>query len=443
MSRVPPRATSPRASSARSDSPRSSSPRRAPAVLGTALVAALAISAVPGPRAAASPARATQAPVTQPAPVPDDALGEDRIHPDLVDVPVDSPAHRDAVGRLRATESAIADAQRRITSAEASLVELRTAEAALVAEIDLAAKRRDKSLARIEELHGEVRQLAVASYVRGGVGTVVDAGLDLSGSSDDLEAGVLVHAFGAAQFDALAAHEEVVVATTATIERQTPVLAAVRDEITATDAALERARRDEAAATERLGPDRERVAEARVLAGVVGLDMPLVVLDAYYRAAAQMGAENPACGLRWEALAGIGRTESNHGAYRGASVAADGAVTPPIRGIPLDGSNGTAVVGDTDGGALDGDPGVDRAVGPMQFIPGSWRMLGRDGNGDGVADPDNLYDAALAAAGLLCRQGPGLDGEEGLRRATFTYNRSEEYVRIVVERTYAYDTFGL
>ena len=113
--------------------------------------------------------------------------------------------------------------------------------------------------------------------------------------------------------------------------------------------------------------------------------------------------ERPECGLRWTGLAGIGKVESGHGTYGGSRLSATGDTSQPIIGIPLDGSAGTAAIGDTDGGELDGDPTTDRAVGPMQFIPGSWRSLGRDGNGDGRADPSNIYDAALAAAGLLCR----------------------------------------
>ena len=35
----------------------------------------------------------------------------------------------------------------------------------------------------------------------------------------------------------------------------------------------------------------------------------------------------------------------------------------------------------------------------MQFIPTTWRSLGRDGNADRVADPNNLFDAAVSAAG--------------------------------------------
>lgn len=53
---------------------------------------------------------------------------------------------------------------------------------------------------------------------------------------------------------------------------------------------------------------------------------------------------------------------------------------------------------DTDRGSLDRDPTYDRAVGPMQFIPGTWRRVGVDANGDGVKDPQDIGDAATAAA---------------------------------------------
>ena len=32
----------------------------------------------------------------------------------------------------------------------------------------------------------------------------------------------------------------------------------------------------------------------------------------------------------------------------------------------------------------------------MQFIPSTWAGWGVDGNGDGIADPFNIYDAAAA-----------------------------------------------
>ena len=44
--------------------------------------------------------------------------------------------------------------------------------------------------------------------------------------------------------------------------------------------------------------------------------MSTVAYDAYRKAEATLAAEQPACGLRWELLAAIGKTESNHGVGR-------------------------------------------------------------------------------------------------------------------------------
>ena len=95
----------------------------------------------------------------------------------------------------------------------------------------------------------------------------------------------------------------------------------------------------------------------------------------------------PGCGIGWTTLAGIGSVESRHGTYDGSSVDAFGQVAPIIRGIPLDGGPGVAEIPDTDGGAMDGDPVHDRAMGPMQFIPETWLKWGVDANGDGRVDP--------------------------------------------------------
>jgi membrane-bound lytic murein transglycosylase B len=103
-----------------------------------------------------------------------------------------------------------------------------------------------------------------------------------------------------------------------------------------------------------------------------------------------------------------------------------------IIGIQLNGTKETAVVGDSDGGAIDGDPSFDRAVGPMQFIPQTWRRFQADGNEDGDTSPFNLYDATLAAARYLCTASSGLDGDPGLRAAYFSYNHSLPYVESVL-----------
>ena len=171
-------------------------------------------------------------------------------------------------------------------------------------------------------------------------------------------------------------------------------------------------------------------------------DIPPIVFQAYASAAAEAGTIAPGCNLRPAILAGIGYVESGHGTHGGAVADGNGDVRPPIIGIPLDGSNGTAAISDSDGGRWDGDTAWDRAVGPMQFIPSSWRTHGRDGNRDGVGDPHNVFDAALGAVSHLCASSPvDLDAsEQALRDALFGYNRSIVYVDQVVERIQFYDT---
>ena len=168
------------------------------------------------------------------------------------------------------------------------------------------------------------------------------------------------------------------------------------------------------------------------------LDIPVVALEAYGHAAAVLAATRPECGLAWTTLAGIGSVESRHGRHGGASLAPDGTATPEIRGVPLDGSPGLAEIRDTDGGRLDGDPLLDRAMGPMQFIPETWERWGVDANGDGVADPDNIDDAALSAGRYLCERGGDLDSAEGWTRALMAYNLSGEYMTLVRDRAAAY-----
>jgi len=171
-------------------------------------------------------------------------------------------------------------------------------------------------------------------------------------------------------------------------------------------------------------------------------DFSEVVLDAYVLAAEQMSTERPGCHLRWELLAGIGRVESFHGRIFGNSVGEDGNVRPGIRGPALDGVS-FALIRDSDGGRWDGDTVHDRAVGPMQFIPTSWQAYGRDGNLDGAADPHNYFDAALAAAELLCSHSYDLRTGNGLYRAVLSYNASTAYVTAVLGHMARYGELGL
>ncbi len=165
--------------------------------------------------------------------------------------------------------------------------------------------------------------------------------------------------------------------------------------------------------------------------GLVSSGVPVRVLQAYLAAASVTARRQPSCHLSWTLLAGIGRVESNHGRHGGNRIGQDGVVRPGIFGPRLDGSAGTAVIRDTDGGRYDGDAGYDRAVGPMQFIPGTWRGYGTDANGDGRADPQNMDDAALSAGRYLCASGHDLATAAGRWSAILTYNYSNDYAATV------------
>lgn len=181
--------------------------------------------------------------------------------------------------------------------------------------------------------------------------------------------------------------------------------------------------------------------ELRWSAEVVGSDIPLLMLVAYHRAAAAMGEEQPRCQIEWTLLAGVGRAESNHARYGGARADLVGDLSRKIVGPRLDGVEFQEIF-DTDGGRLDGDVEYDRAVGPMQFIPGTWRTFGRDGNGDGDKDPQNVFDATLAAADYLCQSGP-LAGVDRMRVALLSYNQSDVYGEAVLASWRRYERLGL
>ena len=168
------------------------------------------------------------------------------------------------------------------------------------------------------------------------------------------------------------------------------------------------------------------------------LGIPATALEAYAYAARVAEVENPDCHLSWTTLAGIGMVESHNGTYRGSTISPNGDVAPPIRGVRLDGSMGNLEILDSDSGRLDGDPGLDRAMGPMQFIPETWRLYGVDANNDGDVSPDNFDDAALSAAGYLCWRGKDLAKPRGWMNALRAYNFSEQYARTVRDWATAY-----
>ncbi|NEC63471.1 lytic transglycosylase domain-containing protein [Streptomyces sp. SID9727] len=157
--------------------------------------------------------------------------------------------------------------------------------------------------------------------------------------------------------------------------------------------------------------------------------IPATVLAAYRKAEATIGRSDLGCRLPWQLLAAIGKVESGHAA--GGRVDEKGTTVSPILGPVLNGA-GFAHIPDSDGGAYDGDATYDRAVGPMQFIPSTWAHWGRDGNGDGRRDPNNVYDAALAAGAYLCAGTRDLSVPSDMNRAILSYNHSEAYLRTVL-----------
>lgn len=162
-------------------------------------------------------------------------------------------------------------------------------------------------------------------------------------------------------------------------------------------------------------------------------EVPARALEAYAGSALRQGQDRPECGLGWNTLAGIGQVESRHGTYGGSSLGEDGRATPPIIGVALDGGEGVAEIPDTDDGELDGDDEWDRAVGPMQFIPATWELYAQDGSSGDREEPDpqNIDDAALAAAVFLCSRDQDLTDDDDFSSVVGDYNRSVEYINDV------------
>ena len=166
--------------------------------------------------------------------------------------------------------------------------------------------------------------------------------------------------------------------------------------------------------------------------------IPVRALEAYRVAATLVGSADPSCHIDWALLGAIGRVESDHARFGGNQLDSSGVAQPGIFGIALDGSHGTALILDTDHGRLDRDTVFDRAVGPMQFIPSTWRVAGVDANGDGVKDPQNMADAAAATAVYLCSGGGDLSRPDVLRSAILRYNASDSYAATVTAIASAY-----
>ena len=164
--------------------------------------------------------------------------------------------------------------------------------------------------------------------------------------------------------------------------------------------------------------------------------IPAPAVRAY--ATAQL-TEPAGCDVGWTTLAGIGWVESQHGTIDGRTLGEDGHSSTPVLGPTLDGRGKVAAIPATpETSAWHGDQQWDHAVGPLQFIPSTWETWSTDGDGDGTADPNDLDDAAAAAARYLCADGYDLRTGAGWAAAVFAYNHAQSYVDAVYAAATAY-----
>ncbi|MET8835655.1 lytic murein transglycosylase, partial [Micromonospora sp. NPDC004540] len=166
--------------------------------------------------------------------------------------------------------------------------------------------------------------------------------------------------------------------------------------------------------------------------------IPLVAVQAYGYAELVLAQTQRSCQLSWTTLAAIGYVESAHGSANNATLRPDGVAAPEILGAPLDGQGGRSRIVDTDQGQLDHDRVYDKALGPMQFIPSTWQEIGADADNDGVKNPHDIDDAALAAGRYLCKGGRNMTIPGDWWGAILSYNDVRRYAQDVFDKADEY-----
>ena len=131
--------------------------------------------------------------------------------------------------------------------------------------------------------------------------------------------------------------------------------------------------------------------------------IPSAALAAYQRAETVINAADTTCHLPWQLVAAIGRVESDHGRVHGSHLDEQrarpaGDLRAASRRDPGHRAHRRHRRRDCSTATND----FDRAVGPMQFIPSTWSVVGVDADGDTQRDPQDIDDAALATAVYLC-----------------------------------------
>ena len=338
-----------------------------------------------------------------------------------------------AAAELRATESALRKARATERTVARKLLPFGRTLSERRAYLDALAGQHRAVFDQLVDARTKVKKMSIAGYMRGGDTQPVDYLLRATDPVDLERRRTIVETATEARNAAVKGYA---VAQRGSSGKLQAAVRSVEEAQAAFDLAA--AELDSAAAIAgilafEVEEKRQLLDHANAAATIGTTDIPRLFHDAYRKAAATLAKRAPQCRVPWTAIAAIGKVESNHGRYRGSQFALNGDVYPRILGIPLDGTR-SALIRDTDLGVMDTDLEFDRAVGPMQFIPSTWIRIDEDGNGDQVSDPNNVYDAALGTAAYLCRAVPsgGLDTDEGLRPAFFSYNHSDAYVEKVL-----------
>jgi membrane-bound lytic murein transglycosylase B len=167
--------------------------------------------------------------------------------------------------------------------------------------------------------------------------------------------------------------------------------------------------------------------------------VPTVAMAAYGYAQLSLESTKPQCHLNWATLAGIGEVESQNGQKGGAVLSPTGRSIPAILGPALDGNDGRELVRDTDAGAFDGDPNFDHRMGPLGILPAAWKLYAIDADADGILDPYDVDDSALAMARLLCSSGQDLSTFDGWTKAIALQHSGDAYAKSVFD---AADSYG-
>ncbi len=352
----------------------------------------------------------------------DDTTRAAHIDPTLDRIAVASSEHDAAMADLDATRATLRDQRAQREDLRERVADLARERERLEAAIERDTTVRDAADAELVVLDARLRGLALQAYVGGtddaadrAVWALDDAAFLAARSSTTLRDAVLQtsHADYERHAGIRAEAEARIERSTAESTRAADELERTRAEAVHTEEAITRLGRDELHGL-------ARVRDSRATALVTGTDLPLVVLDAYVVGARAANERTPGCRLHWSLLAGIGRVESGQGTHGGSVVRRDGTLTRPIHGIPLNGDNDTEVIRTSDGGFM-------RAEGPMQFLPSTWATVAVDGDDDGEADIQNLYDSAATAGAYLCRNGVDLSIDGDRRRAILSYNFSGAY----------------